>query len=113
MTNARLLVFCRCPDNPVKLTLAPGQRVDWASPRIGNDEGWSQWGWSIEHRGHYVHRYAWNDGRDCDGRYGSTEEAVCPLSELRSFDGHHHQGLPNWNHGKCRIRDDSAAAAGY
>jgi hypothetical protein len=111
--NARLLVFARCVDSPVKVTLRHGQRIEWASPREAGAEGWSQHGWTLEHRGDHVFRESWSDGRDCDGRYGTEETAVCHVAELRAWDSPYHAGLPNWQHGASTIHDESAQAAGY
>lgn len=108
--NARFWVVLL--DDPVKITLRPGQRLHWStwSP---DEEGWSSRLEEFEHAGDRVYWRSRTDGVDCDGRLTQYWEGSATLENLAIVDLE--QGLlqPSWENEKSSQRDYFAEAMGY
>jgi len=108
--NARFWVVIL--DEPVKITLTPGQKLHWYkwSP---DEEGWSSRYEEFEHDGERVIWRTRTDGVDCDGRLTQYWEGSASLDQLAVSD----LGLgvlqPKWENEKTSQRDYQAEAAGY
>ncbi len=120
-SNARFWAYVNC--GPVKLTLRPGQSLEWS---IGGrtEEGFSsertRWEWD----GNTLTRH-WSDtGRDCDGRYERSGLDTCHELWLMCGREPYTEGSepgtwrdviwPAWmSAGDVRIFDEAAQAAGY
>jgi hypothetical protein len=97
----------------VKLTLAPGQRLELFQLQR-HEEGWSSSGKSFEHTGEAILQEIHDDGTDCDGRLTYSSTSVCPLAELAAFvSDYFEEPLPRWTVLESEQRDFNAEAAGY
>lgn len=98
----------------IKLSIKPGDGLCWHwSAR--HEEGWSaaEHCWRIE--GNRVVEEWSTDGRDCDGRLGSSGVRTCRLDELALIPIEEQPAIrrPAWERGRTVINDHSARAAGY
>lgn len=118
MRNARFWVYLN-GNGPVKLTLKPGQRLQWGRA-WSHDEGWSSesesWEYDDEIRA-VVNEWQ-EDGTDCDGRLTRYGTRYCPVELLQSGNAHDDTDYtdiiyPAWQRGECGQRDYTAEAAGY
>ncbi len=130
LPNARFWVYVN--DNPVKLTLKPGQSLHYESGG-DTDEGWcfeyTDWTYTVEADGPYVTREWCQEARDCDGRIDRTTTHGCPVDGLcvicdsacieevveigPTEDDALFVAYPMWNKLECSQRDRSAEAMGY
>lgn len=113
--NARFLVWCN--GQFTKLTLRPGQVLNWSQGQA-TDEGWSRQSESWEHCGDRVEVQFLDEGRDCDGYLSHFYEGACPLDRLaaspRIDDATGEPvDVPEWIEINAYQRDESAEAAGY
>jgi hypothetical protein len=124
MRNARFWVYIN--GGPVKLTLKPGQKLEWSEAHM-TDEGWRSEYHSWEHGGDFV----WSSMNclelDCDGRLDRYGDWSCPLENLKSghvvtpWDGASREEVecyadvvyPEWQKESASQRDYAAEAAGY
>lgn len=130
--NARFWVYVN--GGPVKLTLTPGQSLDWSSGHT-TDEGWHHecetWGYDSEEG--CVNSEVWSEDLDCDGRLDRHGEYSCAIGELlyaelymhsyeeqsrqppyaRDEDTYRGVLWPNWQRTGASQRDYSAEAMGY
>jgi hypothetical protein len=111
---------------PVRLSLAPGQRLRHSSGGP-TEEGWSQRLTTFTHEGDRIVRDWLNDGCDCDGRLTQGGRDSCTLRNLDGngpvswlepeYQDRDALGLPiqwpAWATVDSRRRDYQAEAAGY
>lgn len=126
MKNARFWTWIN--DGWVKLTLRPGESLQWFTWNTHN-EGWSSEcvEWSLEDD--VVTRTTETDGSDCDGRLSRSYIDECGIGELASvpamiqcefdeeWDGWKidlsQPKRPDWQKVRSGQRDYAAEAAGY
>lgn len=112
--NARFWVYVN--GGPVKLTLRPGQSLEHVTGGP-TEEGWqsSATRWTHDAECGVVAREWAEDGRDCDGRSGSSGEDYAPYAALLT--GYHDEAdgvtYPVWTETEERCYDLTAEAAGY
>lgn len=100
-------------DGRVRITLKPGQRLEWYT-RSRHDEGWSSeymaWKWD----GNMLTRESETDGRDCDGRFSTQQTVISRDLNGRTveIDGDTWTA-PEWERVDASQRDYSAEAANY
>ena len=78
--NARFWTYAHGAD--VKLTLRPGQTLEWVECSGDDCEPSTSWQ-RFHHDGHGVVSIEENDCRSCDGRLTSLVRSFAPLSRLR------------------------------
>ena len=118
VANARIWVDVN--GSPVKITLRPGQELNWA--HYGRDEeGYSQthyqWAWT----GTILCETVNFDGSDCDGRtsshgkYFTTPDKFQANAHVAYDERNDYSGIrfPEWQKLSRRQRDYAAEAAGY
>lgn len=81
MRNARFWVYIN--GGPVKLTLKPGQRLEWSEAHT-TDEGWSSESHTWEYEDNFVIEHIEHDGCDCDGRLTRVSSWLCNVELLTS-----------------------------
>jgi hypothetical protein len=111
--NARFWVFVN--GNDVKLTLKPGQGLQWGKS-WRHDEGWSSedYYWRYPKDGGVIFRSHGTDGTDCDGRMSTIHESFCFPEDLQAhFVDEDTPMLPKWERINSRQRDYQAERAGY
>ena len=108
--NARFWDYVN--NNPVKLTLRPGQSRSWGKWER-TDEGWSSEGYTWSHEGDGVRCQYGSDGMDCDGRLRRGLAVFAPLAKLRARQATDGPAVPAWEDAESWQRDYAAEAAGY
>lgn len=124
MRNARFWVHIN--GGPVKITLKPGQRLEWSEGHY-TDEGWSSEGHVWEYEDHFVFEHIEHDGCDCDGRLTQVSSWLCNVELLKA--GHKpycdewltaeerefyvEVVYPQWQRVSANQRDYAAEAMGY
>lgn len=99
-------------DGYVRLTLRDGQSLMWKS-RGPTDEGWLEQGEMWRYDDGVVLNESWTDGVDCDGRFSSGGEWMCPWTDLATHITPDKVGTPLWTRVSYSQRDFSAEAMGY
>ena len=102
LINARFWAYVN--GSPVKITLKPGQSLEWYSSR-SHDEGWSGEGhtWEYDDCDGLIVDSMIHEGADCDGRHGDTRSYHCDLfllqhgSEPGGLDYCDKLSRPAWN----------------
>lgn len=110
MRNARFWL-CSHHGDWVKLTLKPGQTLNWGS-FSEDEEGWTRVSRAWIHEGDQVRTLWLDEGIDCDGRVSDGGEMVCPLDSLAvlPIDG---VLVPDWDVEQRWQRDYAAEAMNY
>ena len=118
--NARFWTFQN--DSYVKLTLAPGETLNWYA-WARHEEGWASEAESWHHTGDGIEREITTDGRDCDGRLQGLADMFAPLNALRARSSDIGSGpaihdgrpvrLPEWGEVRSSHIDEYAELAGY
>ena len=99
----------------VKLTLRPGQTLDWGRYE-STEEGWSLQGetWSLSADSLAITRESVSDGTDCDGRISSGHTAIASADQFTFTDCYQFAGKrPDWQPDEDWQRDYSAEAMNY
>jgi hypothetical protein len=99
-------------DGYVRLTVRNGQSLTWVS-RGPTDEGWSERGEIWRYDDGVLVNESWTDGRDCDGRFATGDEFMCPWTDLAAHVTPDKVGTPKWTRLRAGQRDYSAEAMGY
>lgn len=117
--NVRFWVFGQGNvDNPVKITLKPGQVVNHCSGGR-TEEGWEhrydQWSFHIwEGDRGVVYHSVETEACDCDGRIDHSYVCFCWADEVRDgYQDEHGIFFPKWQEESHAQRDYSAERMGY
>lgn len=101
---------------PVKLTLAPGQTLQFSSGGP-TDEGYSYTGTAItyEAEDHRLRLEVTTEARDCDGPLSTWDDFQVDLHDLKGIPAQDDSGIafPNWERWTSGQYDAYAARAGY
>jgi hypothetical protein len=120
--NARFWQYVN--GSPVKLTLRPGQRVQWYTWHE-HEEGWASEAhrWSLDPESGLVFDEWQTDGRDCDGRLqrGGASfasfpmlDGILPEEPYRDYHDGRPVRYPEWGEARGTVVfDEYAQAAGY
>lgn len=115
MRNARFWHYNSKKDSWIKLTLKPGQSVEFHSYST-DEEGWHSTSERYTSDGIQVNHEWISDGRDCDGRLTQAGESVCLIDNLQSRlveDFPDWPLLPQWELVDSSQRDEYAEMMGY
>jgi hypothetical protein len=104
-------------NSPVKLKLAPCQRLRWHSYEL-TDEGFraEQRTWEVDRLGSCVMQTTDVRQRDCDGLYDDGEELFAWPADLKAgYADDDYPGViyPRWQRGIGTHRDHTAESMGY
>jgi hypothetical protein len=83
--NARFWTFHK--GSPLKLRLAPGQKIELLDCGPTEEGYHSEWG-CFTFDGQYVQHESVSDGQDCDGRLRTDSESCCRV-DLLNTNGEH------------------------
>lgn len=112
MKNARFHVYVN--GGYVKLTLRPGQSLQWAKSEW-NGEG-SSWQWDKweNDNGVVINTYA-SGGRDCDGIHREGGARHCAIDKLKGEADYEDSSIlkPEWINGAAEVYDQYAELANY
>lgn len=109
--NARFWIWWN--DGWVRLTLAPGQRMEFHTGGQ-TDEGFRSETETYENDGQFVRREIHSRESDCDGRHEWHSECECDVRDLKLHEADEHgPDRPVWEKQTSRVYDQYAEMAGY
>lgn len=111
--NARFWIYYAPAECCVKVTLRPGQKIEYHSGGLTEEGSHYEWQQYSHENGVIVSRRE-QRGRDCDGRYSYSNTDICKLENLKAYQNRYTGlNMPLWEDGEYSQRDYSAEAAGY